>query len=156
VIDEQQEALPQAGDCPAYPAAARWLAGLTVLAFAVGLVAVGDDLGGVSWNRMGVAVFAIAAIAIVWMGYWILRSRTRLDGETLHQTWLWDKRATVDEVAQMRMVHWPLMAWIIAPRLFVRLRNGAMLWFQASDAALLASFAKQVGARHVERLRGGQ
>lgn len=154
-MSEPEAPLPRAGECPAYPKAARWLAGLTVAAFAFGLVGVREQLAAVSWSGMGVAMFVIAAIAIVWMGYWILRSRTRLDGETLHQTWLWDKRATVDEVAQLRMVHWPLMAWIVAPRLFVRLRNGAMLWFQSSDASLLASFAQQVGERHVQRLREG-
>ena len=37
-------------------------------------------------------IYGGAMLCISWVGYWIVMSRIRLEGEVLTQTWLWTKR----------------------------------------------------------------
>ena len=76
-------------------------------------------------------------MCIVWVGYWILNSRTRLEGDVITQTWLWDKREDAADVAQLKLVHSRWLERIIAPRLLVRRRNGGVTWIHSADARLL-------------------
>jgi hypothetical protein len=89
-------------------------------------------------------VYGLAFVCIIWVGYWILRSRTRFDGEALTQTWLWTKHETAANIAQLKLVHWRWLQQIVAPRLLVRSRTGAITWFNAADARLLTAFAERV------------
>ncbi len=113
-------------------------------ALALGAVLTASELRSVAWSRQSLVLLGLAYLCIVWMGYWILHSRTRLHGEELVQTWLWTKRAQAREVASMRLVHWAWVDTLVAPRLLVRQRNGAVLWFQAADAAVLRGFMARV------------
>ena len=99
------------------------------------------------WSVANLAIYALAYLCIVWVGYWIFNSRTRLEGDELIQTWLWTKRERASNVTQLKLVHWEWLEQIMAPRLLVKRRNGAITWFNAADARLLTGFAECV-ARH--------
>jgi len=139
---------PVSLESPAYPRFVRILA----VIFVVDLIAFGlwtmPALSGESWTYGSIALFGLAAVCIAWMGYWIVNSRTRLEGDELTQTWLWTKRVRASEVAQLKLVHWPWLQSVIAPRLLVRRRNGAVGWFHSADARLLTEFAHRVAARN--------
>lgn len=99
------------------------------------------------WSTSSVVVFGLAALCIVWVGYWILYSRTRLDGDVMTQTWLWTKRVDAREVSQLKLVHWRWLERIVSPRLLVRRRNGGAGWFNSADARLLIAFSERVAKR---------
>ncbi|MBO9650625.1 MAG: hypothetical protein J7605_19135 [Variovorax sp.] len=139
---------PVSLESPAYPRFVRILA----VVFVLDLIGFGlwsmPALRGESWTASSMALFGLAALCIGWMGYWIVNSRTRLEGDELTQTWLWTKRVRASEVAQLKLVHWPWLQQVIAPRLLVRRRNGAVGWFHSADARLLTEFAHRVAAHN--------
>lgn len=100
-----------------------------------------------TWSTSALVVFGIAALCVVWVGYWIVYSRTRIEGDVLTQTWLWDKRVSAQDVAQLKLVHIRMLERLIAPRLLVRRRYGGMTWFHAADARVLVAFGEQVAKR---------
>ena len=131
-------------ESPAFPRLLRILA--VVLVFDV--VAFGvwsfPALRSTAWSAGSVWVFGLAAVCVMWMGYWIVRSRTRLDGDVMTQTWLWTKRADAHDVVQLKLVHIRWLERAMAPRLLVRRRNGAITWFHSADARLLTAFMERV------------
>lgn len=141
-------------ESPAYPPLVRTLAVILVVdVVGFGLWSV-PALQSADWNTGSLAVLALAMVCIVWVGYWILNSRTRLEGDLLTQTWLWTKREHAGEVAQLKLVHWRWLERIVAPRLLVRRRNGAITWVHSADARLLEKFAERVAALSL-RCRAG-
>ncbi|MFT3665274.1 hypothetical protein [Piscinibacter sp.] len=130
----------------AFPRTLRWGAFALIGLVVVAALRARAALAGAAWSAGGIALLAGAWLLIAWLGYWLQASRTRLDGDTLSQTWLWRKQARAAEVTQLKLVHWPRLEWLVAPRLFVRQRNGSMLWFHAADAALLRGFCERVAA----------
>ena len=134
-------------ESPAYPPFVRILAVVLI----VDLIGVGlwslPTLRSAEWSTPSLVLFGLAALCIVWIGYWIVYSRTRLEGDVLSQTWLWNKREQAADVSQLKLVHWRWVDRIIAPRLLVRRRNGAVTWFHSSDARLLTGFAERVAER---------
>lgn len=136
----------------AYPPLVRALAVVMVLGLlGFGLWSV-PALRTVNWSPATWAVYGVALACIVWVGYWIFNSRIRLEGEVLTQTWLWTKREQAGEVAQLKLVHWRWLEQVMAPRLLVRRRNGAITWFHAADARLLTGFAERVAQRSMAPL----
>lgn len=144
--------VPAARECAAFPRFVRVAAVLLMLALAVGAIVTAAELHSAAWTIQGVLLIGLAYLCIAWMGYWILNSRTRLEGERLVQTWLWTKRASAADVAHMKLVHWPWLEALIAPRLLIRQRNGAIVWIHAADAQLLRDFMAQVAVRRVAAL----
>ena len=100
-----------------------------------------------SWSATSLFVFGVAGLCVAWVGYWIVYSRTRLEGDVLVQTWLWDKRVRAEDVAQLKLVHIRMLERVIAPRLLVRRRFGGITWFHAYDPQVLVAFGQQV-AQH--------
>lgn len=96
------------------------------------------------WTTSALVVMGIAALCVVWVGYWIVYSRTRLEGDELVQTWLWDKRVKAQDVAQLKLVHIRMLERLIAPRLLVRRRMGGITWFHAYDPQVLIAFGQRV------------
>lgn len=123
---------------------------LSLLAFAVWSV---PALRTTDWSLGNLVIYGGALLCIVWVGYWIFRSRIRLEGEVLTQTWLWTKREQAAEVAQLKLVHVRGLEQVMAPRLLVRRRNGAITWFYAADARLLTGFAERVTERGIQPRR---
>ena len=137
-------------ESPAYPPLVRTLAVILVVdVVGFGLWSV-PALHSADWYAGSLAVLALAMVCIVWVGYWILNSRTRLEGDLLTQTWLWTKREHAGEVAQLKLVHWRWLERVVAPRLLVRRRNGAITWVHSADARLLEGFAERVAALSIK------
>lgn len=137
-------------ESPAYPPLVRTLAVILVVdVVGFGLWSV-PALQSADWYAGSLAVLALAMVCIVWVGYWILNSRTRLEGDLLTQTWLWTKREHAGEVAQLKLVHWRWLERVVAPRLLVRRRNGAITWIHSADARLLQDFAERVAALSIK------
>ena len=144
---------PPTLESAAYPPLVRALAVLMVLGLlGFGLWSV-PALRTTDWSTANLVVYGGAFMCIVWVGYWIVNSRTRLEGEVLTQTWLWTKREQAGEVAQLKLVHWDWLEQVMAPRLLVRRRNGAITWFHAADARLLTGFAERVAQRGLAPVR---
>ena len=134
-------------ESPAFPRLVRILAVVIVVDLALaGLWSLGK-LREADWSMSSAVVIALALLCVAWVGYWIVYSRTRLEGDVLTQTWLWDRRADASEVAQLKLVHWRPLEALIAPRLLVRRRYGSMAWFNSADASLLTGFAERVALR---------
>ncbi|WP_066268665.1 hypothetical protein [Hydrogenophaga palleronii] len=128
----------------AYPRLLRVLAVLMVVALAVYALRAWPALRTAQWSFTGLAMLVLAGVLIAWVAWWIVFSRTRLQGQELVQTWLWDKRVQAHEVATFKLVHWRGLQSVIAPRLLVRRRQGGIAWFHSADAELLRAFAGEV------------
>ena len=141
---EPQLILPESA---AFPPLLRGLALLLVFGLSAFAAWSYPALRTTQWSAANLAIYALAYLCIVWVGFWIFNSRTRLEGDELIQTWLWTKRERASDVTQLKLVHWKWLEQIMAPRLLVKRRNGAITWFNAADARLLTGFAERV-ARH--------
>lgn len=129
---------------PAYPRSVRILT-VVLLAdlLAFGLWN-GPALREATWSAGSLILWGLAIASVYGVGWWILYSKTTLDGLTLTQTWIWTKRVAVHEVTQLKLVHWPGLQKIMAPRLLVRKRNGGMVWIHSADPDLLKTFCERV------------
>ena len=133
-------------ESPAYPPLVRILAVVLVVdLLAFGLWSL-PALRSAAWSTPSLLLFGGAALCIVWVGYWIVYSRTRLEGDVLTQTWIWNRRADAAKVTQLKLVHWRWLDRIVAPRLLVR-QGPAVTWFHSADARLLTGFAERVAER---------
>lgn len=143
----QDEASLHARESAAFPAFTR---GLTVAMMAV-LIVMGaaqvPQLRAADWSTSGAVLFGSTALLVLWMGTWIVRSRTRLDDDVLTQTWLWNKRVRVAEVASLKLVFLPWFQRVMAPRLLVRQRGGGMTWIHSADPQILLEFMARVAQR---------
>ncbi|HEY0200948.1 MAG TPA: hypothetical protein VGC24_04585 [Burkholderiaceae bacterium] len=132
----------------AFPLVVRVLAVLIVASLAACALWSLPLLRTATWSASSLALFTLAGLSVAWMGWWIVRSRTRLNGDMLTQSWMWgSKTAQVRDVAHLKLVHWRGLENVVAPRLLVRLRNGSMAWFHSADAQLLGAFAEQAAQR---------
>ena len=134
-------------ESPAYPPLLRVLSVVIVvdvIGFALWSL---PALRSTTWSAGSLALLSLAGIGVLWMGWWIVYSRTRLEGDVLSQTWLWNRRAHANEVTQLKLVHLRPLQKVIAPRLLVRRRNGAIAWFHSADPVLLTAFAERVAAQ---------
>ena len=147
----QDEASLHARESPAFPVFTR---GLTV-AMMVVLIVMGaaqvPQLRAADWSTSGAVLFGSTALLVLWMGTWIVRSRTRLDDDVLTQTWLWNKRVRVAEVASLKLVFLPWFQRVMAPRLLVRQRGGGMTWIHSADPQILLEFMARVAQRDSTR-----
>jgi hypothetical protein len=133
-------------ESPAYPPLVRILAVVLVVdLLAFGLWSL-PALRTAEWSTPSLLLFGGAALCIVWVGYWIVYSRTRLEGDVLTQTWIWNRRADAAKVTQLKLVHLRWLDRIVAPRLLVR-QGPAVTWFHSADARLLTGFAERVAER---------
>ena len=128
----------------AYPPLVRVLAVVIVAALAVLALVTLPALRGAAWDFTNLSTLALAAVLIVWVGWWMVFSQTRFADDEVVQTWLWDKRVRAHEVATFKIVHWPWLRAIVSPRMLVRRRNGSITWIHSADPALLVAFGEAV------------
>jgi hypothetical protein len=129
---------------PAFSRAFKALATAIVAGCAVWLVNLwlGGHLG--SGGKSGLGWFSAGLLLMLWTWWHIITSRTRLDGSALHQSWVWDKRMEVRELAYGKLIRVRGLEWLIAPRLYVRTLMGKFAVFYAADPALIAEFSRLV------------
>lgn len=120
-----------------------------VLALALLGLSLWPQFAQADWSVSGLALLVASALMVLWMGSWIVRSRTRLAGDELSQTWLWPKRVRAADAASVKLVDIPGLRQVVAPRLLVRRRGGGMTWFHSADPQLLIDFCAQVVQRQM-------
>lgn len=138
--DPAAAAAAPAGDSPAFPAAVRTLATILLADLVLMGLWLSPRLLQTDWSATGLLLFVLAVVLVLWMGTWIVRSRTRLQDDTLVQTWLWTKRVHATDVASLKLVHLPWLQRLVAPRLLVRRRTGGATWIHSADPQLLRDF----------------
>lgn len=90
-------------------------------------------------------VWFLCGLALMFTTWWfILSSKTRLDETTLHQSWVWDKKLELRELAYCKLIRVRGLDWLIAPRLYARTLLGKFAVFYAADPVLLADFERLV------------
>lgn len=87
----------------------------------------------------------LAALAVMLYTWWqIITSRTTLTASSLHQSWIWDKKLELRELAYGKLIRLRGLDWLIAPRLYVRTLLGKFAVFYAADPAMIAEFERLV------------
>jgi hypothetical protein len=87
----------------------------------------------------------LAALAVMLYTWWhIVTSRTTLTARELHQSWVWDKKMELGELAYGKLIRVRGFDWLIAPRLYVRTLLGKFAVFYAADPAMLAEFERMI------------
>ena len=85
----------------------------------------------------------LATFAIVgYIYYWILVSRTFIEGNVIRQNWYVRKSVNISDITHIKFIVIPYLEWLIAPRLVVRVRSRGSYVFHAADSRLLAAFAR--------------
>jgi hypothetical protein len=92
--------------------------------------------GALAWLLMATTVWAIE------------RSRTTLSPEGLLQTWLWDKKMAMRELAYARLIRFRGLDWLIAPRLYVRNLSGKFTVIYCADRAVLDDMQRLCAELH--------
>ncbi|MCY7370796.1 MAG: hypothetical protein LH479_07995 [Polaromonas sp.] len=128
---------------PAFSLTFKLLATLIVLGCAVGFVqlwlaqrAAGNAPGG-GWFLAGLLL-----LAYTWGC--ILRSTTRLDASALQQSWIWDKRMELADLAYCRLIRVRGLDWLIAPRLYARTLMGKFSVFYTASPEMTVEFERLV------------
>jgi hypothetical protein len=84
------------------------------------------------WALIGGAVLLCSA------GYAaILRSRTLISPTQICQRGLWTQRVDLATVSHAKLFHIPALAWLIAPRLMLRVRGRGVYTFFVAEPAVL-------------------
>ncbi len=94
------------------------------------------------------------AAALGMMAYtewFILTGKTSLDNTALKQTWMWNKRTDLRELAFAKLIRVRGMEWLIAPRLYTRTFSGKLAVFYAASPAMLAEFERLAQALQTAR-----
>jgi hypothetical protein len=129
---------------PAFSVVFKVLALALVAGSAVWFVRLWID-GKVSGGAVSILTWFLAALAMMaYTGWWILRSRTRLDSQALQQSWMWHKKMELRELAYGKLVRVRGLDWLVAPRLYVRTLTGKFAVFYAADPRLIAEFERLV------------
>jgi hypothetical protein len=101
--------------------------------------------GKVSGGTVSILTWFLAALAMMGYTWWcIVRSVTRLDGQALAQTWVWDKKMELRELAYGKLIRVRGLEWLIAPRLYLRTLTGKFAVFYAADPRMIAQFERLV------------
>lgn len=122
---------------PSYPLSYRVAATLALAGLALSAWRMREALLAFEWGGEA-RVFVAAAVALVLAGYGhLMRSRTVVRGDAIEHGWLWTDRVAWCDVSQVHLLHWPALAWLIAPRLMLRARGRQRLRIPLADPEAL-------------------
>ena len=118
-------------------------------ALAVALIAPALIWAGQMWIEGSVAStlqsggWLLAALCLlVYTGWFILNGKTTLSCTTIEQTWVWRKRAEINQLAYVKLIRIKGLDWLVAPRLYTKTYSGKLAIFYASAPALLVEFER--------------
>ena len=101
--------------------------------------------GKVSGGAVSILTWFLAALAMLgYMCWLIVRSRTSLDTQEIRQTWAWEKKLELRELAYGKMIRIRGLDWLIAPRIYLRTLMGKFAVFYAADPAMVAEFERLI------------
>ena len=78
-----------------------------------------------------------ALILIFYTAWQVQVSVTTLNAEVLSQTWIWNKAMALNDMAYIKIIHMPMLDWLIAPRVYARTMMGKFAVFYVSSPELL-------------------
>ena len=90
------------------------------------------------------AWFLAAEAILLWTWWEVLRSRTSVDTQALRQTWMWEKKMDLADLATARLIRVRGLEWLIAPRLYVRTLVGKFAVFYTADPRMTAEFERLI------------
>ena len=96
--------------------------------------------------------FAAFAMCVFFL-FWILRSRTSIDAQALHQTWYTDKHIAIADLADVGVLRVRGLEWLVTPRVHARTLMGKFAIFHAADPEVLAEFERLAREVRVFRAR---
>ena len=127
---------------PAFPRLVKGLSCLLVLSLLAAAWRLAMDTPWSTWPGP-TWVFILATMGLIgYCQYWILFSRTRIDNRTLSQTWMWPKQIALADITQAKFIYLPYLAWLIAPRLVLRVRGHGVVVFHAAQPNVMQAFAR--------------
>ena len=94
----------------------------------------GEPEGWDSLRRAG--WFILGWFLLAWTALQVGQSRTRIDGQGLSQSWIWNKHMPFEQLAYSQMIRVKGLEWLIAPRFYVRTLTGKFAVFYIADPAL--------------------
>ena len=126
------------------PAFSRSFQGITLLTvlgsgyWLLNLWQHGEFGGDTGWNGLrNAGWFVMGWVLLAWTAWHVVRSRVRLDAHGLHQTWIWDKHQSLDELAFAKLLRVRGVEWLIAPRFYTRTLAGKFMVFYVIRADML-------------------
>ncbi len=129
---------------------------LIACALAIGLAAWMMMLwreGKMPGGTVSILAWFLAALAMICFTVWhIVRGVTTLDAQYVQQTWMWQKKMELRELAYAKVFRVRGLEWLIAPRLYVRTLLGKFAVFHCADARMLAEFERL--AAELQAFRG--
>lgn len=88
-------------------------------------------------------IWALSALALLIYTLWcILTSVTTLTKTTIEQTFVWNKKLELRELAYVKLIRVPGLDWLIAPRLYCRTLLGKFAVFYTADAHMIGEFER--------------
>ncbi|MDD0812593.1 hypothetical protein PSQ20_19760 [Curvibacter sp. RS43] len=129
---------PQGGrvEGPAFPVLVKVLAVLMVGGCGAWLAQLWITDQPVLHSRSAGVWFLAAQAMISCTAWFIVRSRTRLDSQGLHQNWVGDKIMPLADLAFAKLIRVRGLEWLIAPRLYVRTLSGKFAVFYVASPAV--------------------
>ena len=142
------QAPPLAMKAQAFGPVFKALAWFILLSLLVWFWRLGIDLP-TRQGALSAVVWAMMAF-IVWH---IQRSRILLDATTIEQTWMWQRRVTLRELAFVKVMRVRGLEFLIAPRIYVRTLGGTFSFFYCHDRAMLDEFSRLAEALKLHEQR---
>jgi len=136
------EPMPAYAEGPAFPMLVKVLASVLVLGLLAAAWRVAMDTSQAAWPGPTWAFILATMLLIGYCHYWILFSRTRIDNLTISQTWMWRKRVALADITQAKFIYLPYLAWLMAPRLVLRVRGRGVVVFHAAQPGVMQAFAR--------------
>lgn len=85
----------------------------------------------------------VAALCMMCYTEWhILRGKTSLDHSALQQTWVWNKRVELAQLAYVKLIRVRGLDWLVAPRLYTKSFSNKLAVFYAASPQMLLEFQR--------------
>jgi hypothetical protein len=95
-----------------------------------------------------------AALCMMLYTVWfIVRGTTVLDASAIRQSWVWEKRVALTELAYAKLIRVKGFEWLIAPRLYTKTFSNKLAVFYAADPAMLGEFERLATELQSRRLQ---
>lgn len=132
---------------PSFSVPVKLLASALMLALLVWGWRALDELLAAPVSAGGLGFIAATLLVLVCCYVGMLRGRTSISATHIRQRWLWRKEVALADVTQAKLIHLPMLSWLIAPRLMLKVRGRGIYTFHVADPAVLAS-VRRLGLGH--------
>ena len=95
--------------------------------------------------------FSLALLLMLYTWFCVMRGVTTIDAKQLRQSWIWEKRMDLADLAFAKLIRVRGLEWLVAPRLYVRTLAGKFAVFYVADPQLIAECERLVAELKVFR-----